>query len=550
MRERAFFILLLSLLPSLIFACSEEDGIFAYVINSRGEAAHKNVAGYKYEVAAEVFNRLVQARGDFQQPAPEFVMNDGRLYMAWMNPKKKEIGLEAAAYDLCTTFGADSLNALAALLAHEMTHYYQKHDWTRQFANANPNTEAAKKIGQALDGLSLETQADYLGGFLALSAGFDTYGVSPELLPRIYKAYTLPEQIPGYPPLSDRISFANNAVKLLQELSAVFQTANCLTVVGAYDDALAYYQMILKDYQSRELYNNLGVLDVLSALDYFSPKDMPYVLPLELDTESRLSRSSRGIDSIAVRNALLEHALAQFKRAADLDENYPAALLNRACAYLLLDEREDAAFWAGKAKKLGKKMKMAEEAADADVLLGIIAALNGEPEDAKAILQKAAAAGHPLAGPNLAVLTGESTKPDGVLGFTNNGGGVERLDGLLLSDFMAAPDFDLQVEVAKDIFCGLKQRPHSKIAAHYADEHHYAWFLMSAEDYDGATGRGIHLGDELDALLEKYPSGHRIVSSRQGTFLVYPIENIIFLLGSDGKVKQWMVYRMKRGVDG
>lgn len=551
MRKQSPFIILFCLLPGLLLACGGEDGVFAYVRNSQGQAARGNVAGYKYEVAAGIFNRLVQARGDFRQPAPDFVMNDGRRNMAWMNPKKRQIGLEEAAYDLCTTFGPDSLNALAALLAHEVIHYYEKHDWTRQFASANPDTEAAKALKGPRDGLPLETQADYLGGFLALSAGFDTYGIVPELLPKAYAAYGLPAQLPDYPPLADRIAFAHNASEHLQKLSTAFRAGSCLTVVGAYNEALDYFQYVLKDYQSRELYNNLGVLDVLSALEYFSPKEMPYALPLELDAESRLHRSSRAVDSVAVRTALLQDALRQFERAGQLDENYPAALLNMACAHLLLDEGEDATYWARKAKKLGQKLKLAQEAADAEVLLGIIAVLEGDRETAEATFRKAAAAGHPLGVANLAALTGEGASASGILGFaTTPETGVERIDGLLLDDFMAAPDLDMQVEVSKGVFCGFKQRPNSQVVVHYVDENNYAFFLISRENFEGATRRGIKAGDTLDALLEAYPGRHNVVSARQGTFLVYPLEKLIFLIGSDGKMKQWMVFRMKRGEGG
>lgn len=45
-----------------------------------------------------------------------------------MDPDKIQIGLEEKAYDICISFGADSLNALAALLGHELVHYFEKHD--------------------------------------------------------------------------------------------------------------------------------------------------------------------------------------------------------------------------------------------------------------------------------------------------------------------------------------------------------------------------------------------------------------------------------------
>ncbi|MCB0569375.1 MAG: hypothetical protein KDC66_06425 [Phaeodactylibacter sp.] len=551
MRERITgLLLLMAAIPGLAHTFGE-DGIFAYVTNDKGQAAHRNVEGYKYEVALEVFNRLAQARGDFRQPPPDFVMNDGRQYIAWMNPKKKQIGLEAAAYDICTTFGADSLNAMAALLAHEMTHYYEKHDWTRHFTNANPGMEATQKMGQMADGLKLETQADYLGGFLALSAGYDIYGIIPELLPKLYRAYLLPDQLPRYPVLSERVGIARNAMERVAQLDVAFQTAGCLTVAGAYEPARDYYSYILKDYQSRELYNNLGVLDVLAALEYFGPEEMPYILPLEMDADSRLNRSSRSVDSIAYRGQLLNDALAQFERAALLDDNYPAALLNKACAYLLLGETEDADYWARKAKRLSQRLKREQEQADADILLGILAAMEGETDEAAGIFGKAAAAGRRIGQANLDALTGTTSSAPAVLGFAAaSETGVERIDGLLLDDFMAAPALSLQVEVAKGVYCGLKQWPHSMALVHYIDDNHYAYFLSTTETYEGTTRKGIKLGDDLETLQEHYTGYHKIVASRQGDFLVYPLEKVIFLIGPDGRLKRWMAYRMKLGPEG
>ena len=167
---RILVIFFCCLYPWLGGACNEEDGIFAYVQNRNGKGPASNVAAYKLSVTSSVFRKLLEARGDFRMPPPELVMNDGQLYVAWMNSKKEQVGLEEKAYDLCATFGADSLNALAALLAHELTHYYEKHDWTRHFSRANANTEAGAQLAKLEEGLKLEVQSDYLGGFLALSA--------------------------------------------------------------------------------------------------------------------------------------------------------------------------------------------------------------------------------------------------------------------------------------------------------------------------------------------------------------------------------------------
>ncbi|MCB9289183.1 MAG: hypothetical protein H6560_17875 [Lewinellaceae bacterium] len=530
--------------PLIAGACSQEDGVFAYVVNRNGVQPGSGVPEYKYEVVASVYQKLVEARGDFRMPAPELVMNDGQLYVAWMNSKKGLVGLEEKAYDICTSFGADSLNALAALLAHELTHYYEKHNWTRHFSRNNANTQAGEQLANVEEGLKLEVQSDYLGGFLALSAGFRAYGIIPRLLPEIYKGYILPEEIPGYPSLSDRVTFANNAMEQLQKLQLAFDVANYLAVVEAYEPAYDYYRFILRDFQSRELYNNLGVLRVLEALKYTSKEDMPYALPLELDLESRLGPGKRGFgDNAEKRAALLEAAIDAFSRAELLDEKYTTAWVNKACAYLLLGEVEDARYWAAKARKQSEKLKLDSEARDARVLLAIIEAMEGNEGEAEALLQPLAEEGNPLARTNLSILRGEGTTAIAVLNFAR---GVERIDDILLDDYLENPAPELQVEMGGNVICGLQHFDHSEVLIHFADDgKEYAVFQLTGDGYDGATRLGIGPGAPLDEVKEKYTTRASVVNTRQGTYLVYPKEYIIFRFDKQGKVNQWIVFRMK-----
>lgn len=543
--KKLYIAALLALLyPAIAGACGQEEGVFAYVQNQKGRQPGAAVPAYKLAVAESVFRKLLNARGDFRMPEPELVMNDGQLYVAWMNAKKQQAGLEESAYDVCASFGADSLNALAALLAHELTHYYEKHDWTRHFSRTHANIEAAAQLGQLEEGLKLEVQSDYLGGFLALSAGFDTYGIIPRLLPKVYEAYLLPEEIPGYPKLSDRVAFANNAMERLRELRLAFGLGNCLTITGAYETAATYYNYILRDYQSRELYNNLGVLHGLAALNHFSKEEMPYILPLELDMQSRLGPGKRGFEKDTVkRAALLEEALASFERAELLDKEYPAAWINKACVYLLQSATEDAAYWARKAGKLSERLGLANENRDAQALLAIIAATEGEKEDAAAMLAPLAEAGYALALLNKAVLDGTAAAPLALFNFAK---GVERIDGILLDDYLQSPAPELQVDMGGKTFCGLQRFANSEVLIHYAnDGKQYALFHLTGEGYDGATRMGVRRGDSLEQVQEKYPSGHRTVISRQGAFLIFPNEHIIFRFDENGKADQWIVFRLQ-----
>ena len=110
--------------------------------------------------------------------------------------------------DLFASLGPDSLGAMAWLLGHELAHYYKDHHWSGDFGNGL----ADLPVGRTLKALSnqqkkrveIETEADYFGGFSGYVAGYNTFGIMPRALERLYTAYELDAELPGYPSLSDR----------------------------------------------------------------------------------------------------------------------------------------------------------------------------------------------------------------------------------------------------------------------------------------------------------------------------------------------------------
>ncbi len=544
----AFLVLVSSF--SFLIAQDQEDAVFAYIYNPEGHQPNRNVADYKYETAARVFESLVQARGDFRKPRPDFIMNDGQWYSAWVNPSKEELGLEEKAYDICASMGTDSLNALAALLAHELTHYYEKHDWSRSFAQSNKNIGVAKIISSVKKDVGFETQADELGGYLALSAGYDPYGIIPELLPKIYEEYTLPDSLEGYPTLTDRIAIAKNAAEQAHELHRMYETATLLTAVEAYEEAFFYYEYILGKFQSRELYNNLGVLYTRAALQYFREGEMPYALPLELDADTRLGRGTRNADLEAEkkqREDWLYRAEEQFENARNLDADYPAAMLNTAIVYLLQGLPDEAFLYARKAQRNAKRLGLEKERQDAEVVLGIVAALQGDESEAADRFREAAEQGNASARVNL-LLIGENSKVPAGPAVITPSEGAERIEGVLLDQFVQNPKVDKQLELGKKtgIYCGWYEKPQSRILIHYVNEGpRYAYFHRTLANYEGTTLRGLKPGATEEDIRAAYTSPSRMMPLRRGTFLVYPEEKMIFQLDEKGQSQSWIVYRLK-----
>lgn len=531
--------LICSLLLIVLIALDAEAQAFAFAPSRDGKEGVEYVRGYKLAVAQKVFDDLLRARGDFRMQKPTLVINKKEGNIASFSPDLVQVILDEKAYDVCATFGKDSLNALASLLAHELIHYYEKHDWSRNFVRENEDLETSRNLEKLQEGKKQETQADHIGGFLAFSVGYNTYGIMPEFLKKVYKAYDLPDDLPGYPSLKDRLSMVEGAMASLQELQIVFETATFLTILGNYADAATYQARILKTYQSREIYNNAGVNAALAGLALFDPYEMPFVLPLELDPKSRLvSLKNNDLDKAARRDVLLRMALEQFERAVLLDENYAPAYLNKACALALLGEWEDADYAIRKGKK---KSPGPQIASDFLVLEGVIAALQKDSMGAMKLWEQAQEQGNAWAKVNMATLQNASRHAANAVIPAK---GLEEIEQYRLADFLLKPQPDRTIEVEDKIFCGFSQLKQSRLLIHYANKgKDYLLVQETQPNYTGLTLRGIGLGAGQDKVVAAYGKAPRNIAILGSSIWVYPETNIFFRFSPQSKVESWGVYR-------
>lgn len=563
-------------LPYLIlvyfFSCStptpaqqdeEEETGFAYIENVKGkkgnirflkEAEYQKT--YQYKIAKEVFDQLVEARGDFRMRIPTFVMSNAERRVAVAKPRKAEITLEMKAYEVCRSLGKDSINALAALLSHELIHYYEKHSWKNHFSRQHKDMKTGAKLRGLDEGLKLETQADYLGGFLAYSAGYNTLDVMPKVLDAVYDKYGLTNDISGYPSLDERKKISTQSLEKLKSLVHVYETANYLTAIGSYKEATLYYENILKDFQSRELYNNMGVVAVQAAMSYMSEKDTEFGFPLEMDGESRLASSTRGgFGWSTIAEELLKQAVTYFEKANQLDKEYPVSMLNLACTYTLLSHDDvnfydDAEYFSRKAQKLCIDNKWSKTKNDIVILKGIIAARQDDKELATKNFKKAALAGSNLAALNLKLLNKE---PLGVEDAIAQGfGGKDKFDdyninkavnGLLQGNLKT----DAIIPINNTTQCRYMDKVESTIFINEkdSDEEHYYVFQVAKPSMTKPTNKGIKIGNTYQEVIEVYGTPGRSIELKSGSFLVYYNDKIIFRLDQKGKVNQVVIFRFK-----
>lgn len=510
----------------------------------------------EYKKALAVYERLVQARGDFRYPVPTFVLSADEAQVAYIDYKKLEIGLEKKAYDVCASYGEDTDAAIAFLLGHELTHYYEKHAWRRGFVADHKDLKIGIKLYHLADTIANETEADYLGGFLAYSAGYGLFDKGDEMIAKLYKAYGLDRLSPQeqaemdkvYPSLADRQTLTKRSAERLSRLVEVFDMANLLTAIGKYTEAVEYYRYILMEYQSRETYNNLGVTIVLDALKFFNENELLFRFPLELDLESSATKGDGMASAVKIRTDLLKQAVLHFDAAISLDPNYAPAYLNKATAFALMGDNVRARFYAiTEAQEAAKNGQYPKTAIDIDILLGILDHREGQLQKARDAFQKAAASGSKLADYNLKKLRNDEIPAER----TALGGRLERIDG---KTFMDMDNFDLDelptdprstIEVGANInfyqnpqygdnsrlFINHNRRPSHKVVLH-----------VTGKGYTGKTSERIGLGATHGEIVEKYGEPKRTVETPRGQIMVYESRKIAFILGAGGQLERWAIF--------
>ncbi|MBK9723170.1 MAG: hypothetical protein IPO78_16425 [Saprospiraceae bacterium] len=172
-----------------------------------------NIRNEDFERILKIYNKLVNARGDFRYPVPKLFLRKEVSRVASIDYNKLEIVIEEKAYKTCLQYG-DA--AIAFLLGHELTHYYEKHAWRNNFAYAYSDLQIGQEMEKFHDQTANETEADYLGGFLAYSAGYGMFEKADSIIIQLYKEYKLSDQLKGYPSLQDRIELAKEVQKRSQ----------------------------------------------------------------------------------------------------------------------------------------------------------------------------------------------------------------------------------------------------------------------------------------------------------------------------------------------
>ncbi|MFT5647622.1 MAG: hypothetical protein ACI976_002314, partial [Aureispira sp.] len=84
-----------------------------------------------YKHCNKIYQQLKKAIGDQRTTLPKLLILNREKRVAAYREMDNSIIIEKKAYDICQSMGVQAESALAFLIGHELTHFYQQTDWKR-----------------------------------------------------------------------------------------------------------------------------------------------------------------------------------------------------------------------------------------------------------------------------------------------------------------------------------------------------------------------------------------------------------------------------------
>jgi hypothetical protein len=567
------FFLLFSFGKKLNSQVINSDNLTAFSLIAQSGAESKLdylTEGPKYQTALTVYNRLIAARGDKRFTPPAFTLVNSEQYGAFLQADNLSIGLEEKAYDICMQKGEA---ALAAVLGHELSHFYEKHKYQQtmlynfrdeqldatinevalQLNQSKEGKEIMQKLPAAIEQsqaklvkLANETESDYLGGFLAYSAGYDVFQTLPDFYDQLYQEYGFEDEIFGYASREERKQLAVKSLEKLNDFVDLYEVANLLSILKRYDDARVLYKYILQEYQGREVYNNYGVLTLMEALDYFEPYEKKYRLPMALDLNLGASKNPLGNQTKkALRDSLIIEAITYFDNAISLDPDYAPAYLNKACAFYLLGDDTRADFYAtveAKSRAQKNEEKYGETAKNAEVLMALIKLRNGLILDGKAILENLQATST-LAATNLAIANGRQSSSN------SNEGPDWEIEGVTAREITTkSQDInkskDLRIFQADrlrvwDENSGLKTSKIYRYKPRIGQDRSMVYLMITDPGYPDKTWDGFQVGSSAKDIIDEFDTPNTILATVTGEIWAY--ESCLLIMDKNQQLRRWVL---------
>jgi tetratricopeptide (TPR) repeat protein len=322
-------------------------------------------------IAHEVFAKVQAAADKRPGPAPRLLVLDA-VGAPWARSLADGTTLlTVGAVKVCLDRATPEVGAarLAFVIGHEISHQVNGDFWHYFFYQAaRPADDISPEEKEALaravaiahesDSVrAKELKADQYGALYASQAGYDIRLVidTDAHFFRAWSAATTPALLAGLPLASSHPSVEERRAAVEAALQAVaakidrFREGVAAYRQGSWTLAKTAFEDFLAAYQSREAYNNLGLVYYRMAAEEklaYTPYPPPPVVSLEIDPETRAVTTTPKADRLFMnrlnggetpgRFARYVRASEDYlKQAIERDASYAEARNNLACLYNL-----------------------------------------------------------------------------------------------------------------------------------------------------------------------------------------------------------------------
>ena len=271
----------------------------------------------------EIYANIINSIGNNFPPAPQLIISKKQRAVAYISDKGITIEKKVINH-FC---GQDNFeDKIAYIISHELAHHYLNHDWM-----FNSGLSYATTIGEYIDITASsvdqrkrsETSADLFGGFFGQTAGYNVLNFGPETLSEVYKLYSIPKEIKGYPSFDERLIIIESNKGRAKNLATLFDLGNIFLKLGEYNIAKQCFEEILKNkFTSREIYNNLGLVYLLYGISISEKEISKYNYPISLDFYTRASTETTRSNLSNDPDKMFKLAEDNFKLAKELDNQY------------------------------------------------------------------------------------------------------------------------------------------------------------------------------------------------------------------------------------
>lgn len=478
-----------------------------------------------------IYHKLTTAVGDYRQEIPHLEIRTTKGQVATYSRLKNTIYIEEAVLAVCEEFGQQTDDAIAFLLAHELTHFYQKHDWQEAgFASTFLSSKTTFERQR-----SDEEEADTYGAFVSYLAGYETVKIIPTLLEKLYVAYNLTEQtMSNYPTLATRQSVANQVCEQVKKLIRIYEAGNYFFALDQLEEAYYCFQYVAKYVRCKEVLNNLGATALYAATLMTDYDQLAFAYPIALDPKLPLRAPSD-----LTKKELLAVANEQLSLATQYDPTYYRAFINLVCVYEMqqLPRQQNELL-----QQLAGLSLSTTERAQLLILQGITAAHQQQNSDAKQFFKQAKKLTNDyfikrLAKRNEKILAGKSfenaTPPTTVINDQIND------YDLLLHSPEPQQHVVLSNNGVNDIILMWQTLPNALFFSMNNKK------VLLTTTVQVSTQKGIRIGDQSEQINSNYDSDATPLIAKGGHWFVQPTQGLIFELTDNGQsLKRWGIYRV------